>query len=283
MRRLRHLLVLIALGACRSSRKPAALGVTARQILRLSGAMILGLAGLGTVASGQLIAGRVTRRDGAPIPDVSVFAGDSVGGGGRNFRSDALGRFRVKLDVAGTFVLRVRRLGYRPFVSPSLSLKENDSLSYDVQLDPVPQQLAMVTVNAEIDAIRDLQMLGFGIRSIPATIIGPSQIEVVGRDAHTYVDVLRKIRLPSVNIDETCVRYWRGTCLKVYLNDRLLGDGAETIKQTQFVIDPNEIDHIVYVRVDEAAPSDVLGSLFIYTRAYTDRQRRLLRKPVPDL
>jgi hypothetical protein len=249
---------------------------------RLASTIGVALAALPLLVQAQVVRGRVSRQDGTPIPDASIYVGDSAGNGtGRTARSGANGRYRFKLDVGGAFVLRVRRLGYRPFISPTLSVRDEDSLSYDVHLELVPQQLATVTVNAEIDAIRDLQMLGFGIRSVPATIIGPSQIEAVGRDAHTYMDVLRKIRLPSTNIDETCVRYWKGTCLRVFLNDRLLADDAEMLKQTQSVIDPNEIDHILYVRLDETAPTDLLGALFIYTRAYTLRQRRLLQKTVP--
>jgi hypothetical protein len=245
------------------------------------GGLTLALAGYGGRAEAQVVTGRVLRRDGTPIADASIFAGDSTGETGRAFRASANGHFRFKLDAAGTFFLRVRRLGYRQLLSPALTVGPADSLSYDAYLDEVPQQLATVTVDAEIESIRDLQVLGFGIRSMPATIIGPSQIEAVGRDARTYVDILRKIHLISVNIDETCVRDWKGLCLALYLNDRLLADDEELLKATRFVIDPNDIDHILYVRADDAAPSGVAGSLFVYTRTYTERQRRLLRKRLP--
>jgi hypothetical protein len=227
----------------------------------------------------QVVTGRVLQSGtDVAIGDATVFVGDVAGAHGRTLRTRSDGRFRTQLDDAGAFIVRVRRIGFRPFESTELHVAKDDSAIVDVQLAPVPQQLSTVLVNAELDAIKDLRVVGYNARSLPLTYFTPSQIDAAGAGARNYLDIMRMLRVTSVVIDEYCVRFLRGMrCLPVYLDDRFLGENPEEIRQSLFVIDPNAVDHIAYLRPKQTLFELERGGLFIYTREYTQKQRQRTR------
>ncbi|MEP7346742.1 MAG: carboxypeptidase-like regulatory domain-containing protein [Gemmatimonadaceae bacterium] len=235
------------------------------------------------IAGAQVVVGRVVQRGtNAVIEDASVFIGDVVGSRGRTVSSSSQGKFRVKLDTAGSLVVRVRRIGFRPFESSVLRIAIGDSAIVDVQLEPVPQELTPVVINAELEAIKDIHIRGYDPRSMPATYFTASQIDAVGRDSRNYLDIMRKLRFVFVNVDDTCVHNLgvARLCVPVYLDDRLLATDPDELRATLFVVDPNTVDHIVYLRAGEAIPREFSGgALFIYTRNYTNRQRQSVKVP----
>lgn len=235
------------------------------------------------IAGAQVVVGRVVQRGtDAAVEDASVFVGEVVGARGRTIRSSSQGKFRVKLDAAGSLVVRVRRIGFRPFASSVLRVATDDSVIVDVQLEPVPQELTPVIIDAELDAIKDIRIRGYDPRSMPATYFTPSQIDAVGKDAHSYLDIMRKLRYVFLNIDESCVHglgVGRG-CLPVYLDDWLLAADPEELHATLFVIDPNSVDHIIYLHALDSLPYEFTGgALLIYTRNYTARRRQAVKVP----
>jgi hypothetical protein len=232
----------------------------------------------------QVLMGRVVERGtDALIPDAIVVVTDSAGALLRSVRSNAQGRYRLTLANSSAVVLRVRRLGFRPFTSDVLHVGVGDTLRYDATLDEAPHVLSEVTIRDELERVRDLQYFGMSGRSIPATYITLSQIEAVGKDARNYVDIMRGLHLISFYIDEVCIHaLLGGGCLAVYLDDRLLTDADPEMQQaTRFVADPNEIDHMAYIRPGEqtAMPELKDGVLLIYTRKFTARQRKFLKRP----
>lgn len=237
----------------------------------LAGALVSAAA-----ANAQVVAGRVVQRGSSVIiDDATVFVGDVVGSRGRTMRTSSQGLFRIKLDAAGSLIVRVRRLGFRPYSSEVLRLEKGDSVSLDVELEPVPQELTPVAVNAELEAIKDIRIRGYNARSIDATFITPSQLDAAGRGAHNYLDIMGRLRLLFVRIDHTCVRPLSGgRCYRVFLNDQILADHEEEIVATRLVVDPNNIDHIVLIGGGE----DLRG-IHVYTRDYTNRQRQAFKIP----
>jgi iron complex outermembrane receptor protein len=83
-------------------------------------------------------------------------------------RSDAAGRFLLRAVGAGSWVLRVQRIGYEP-VSVSVELKEGESRRVDIALEPSPVLLPQMTAAAGEPAATgtrlnhsDLQQYGAG-------------------------------------------------------------------------------------------------------------------------
>src|SRR5882724_9521064 len=91
-----------------------------------------------------------------PVGSVRGFVHDSLGGvvssahlsirgSGTATISDSAGAFRLTGLAPGEAVLEVRRLGYRP-VSTPVTIAAGRELGVDVELAPVPEQLAPVQV-----------------------------------------------------------------------------------------------------------------------------------------
>lgn len=78
-----------------------------------------------------------------------------------------------------------------------------------------------------------------------------------------------------MNVTDACVqKVTRRECLPVYVDDWLISEDPEVLGVMRHIVDPNDIDHIVFVRGGALA-----GTLHIYTRAYTARQRQRIRVP----
>ncbi len=91
-----------------------------------------------------VIAGTIEDSVGTPVSDVRI----AVIGTDVQAVSDAKGRFRLPELRAGSYVLRMRRLGYEPFLVPiDLPLADDSPLS--IELREAPTDLAPVTVKAD--------------------------------------------------------------------------------------------------------------------------------------
>lgn len=227
----------------------------------------------------QVVKGRVTSRDAAiDGAVVELLTADSVVQ--RTSRTRANGEFRLTGVAPGPFTLQVRRLGFRPARLP-LSL-HGDTLRLDVQLEPAAVELPLVTINGERDAVLDLPVMGYDTRSLPVTIFTPSQLQAVGANAHQYLDVIRKLRLTFAYVDDNCVRdSGSNLCFSVYLDDRPLagGEDIDMLRATHFVLDPNDFDHVVFLRLQEG-PAELRGTMFLYSSQYTKRIREHRRTRV---
>lgn len=177
--------------------------------------------------------------------------------------------------------LAVKRLGFRPTYVEVQSSHTDDTLQITIRLERISISLSPVVVRVEVDALKDFRIVGYNARSFPATFVTKSQIQSLQGDPRTYTDIFRQLRITSVYVDETCVReLLGGACLNVWLNDRLMAGGGdeEWLKVLQHLIEPSEVDHIVYVRSQEAVPDELRGSLLIYTQSYAGRLRRAMHR-----
>lgn len=227
--------------------------------------------------SAQVVIGAVLRRGGGHVDGAAVRLTDSTGSKVLELRTNRDGEFQALLHQNETYGIDVRRLGFRPYVAQITTRSSTDTIRFSATLESLPQLLPAVRIDAEVERLKDLRVAGYNARSFPATFIPRSQIEAYGRDARTYMDILRKMRITSIYIDEKCVHFLLGgACLNVFLNDASLAGGGDDdmLNAIQHAIAPEDIDHIVYVRPNEAVPDELRGSLLVYTTAYTERMRR---------
>ena len=60
--------------------------------------------------------------------------------------TDASGQFTLVAPGPGTYHLRSKRIGFRPYVSPALSLNSGETTTYHAAIDPIPVPLKEVVV-----------------------------------------------------------------------------------------------------------------------------------------
>src|SRR5436190_7689356 len=85
-----------------------------------------------------VIIGRVTVRDGGPLPYASV----TINGKNPQF-ADSLGRFQVEGIAAGNVVLRAKRIGFSP-VEQTARIQRGDTARVTLQLTRLAIQLPPV-------------------------------------------------------------------------------------------------------------------------------------------
>ncbi len=100
----------------------------------------------------QAIAGKVVEDSThTPIAGATVsvlsLSGEALGGA----RSDSAGAFRVSLDSAGHYRLRVEQPGYRTVTSDSVSLDEDEVLTVELRLARQAIPLEPLVVTARVD------------------------------------------------------------------------------------------------------------------------------------
>ena len=63
--------------------------------------------------------------------------------------TDASGQFSIAAPAAGVYRLRTKRIGFRPYLSPVLTLRAGEATPFSVAIDPIPIALAEVVVAGE--------------------------------------------------------------------------------------------------------------------------------------
>jgi hypothetical protein len=91
----------------------------------------------------------VDRVSQGPIGVARVAALDAQGQVVAEVLSDRVGAFTVLLPTAGTYQLRIRRVGFKPFTSPFLDVQTNEMRKYRLEIDPIPVDLIPVVVEGE--------------------------------------------------------------------------------------------------------------------------------------
>jgi Carboxypeptidase regulatory-like domain/TonB-dependent Receptor Plug Domain/Gram-negative bacterial TonB protein C-terminal len=150
----------------------------------------------------------------APMPLHAQSAGairgvvrDSVGGVVANARvairgtaiqaiSDADGAYRLARVPAGGGVLEARRLGYRPAATP-VNVSAGSELQIDVELSPVPEQLAPVQVRREAEVF-DSRLAGFNARKSKHVGYIVTRERLDRMSSARFVDALRQ--MPGLSI-----------------------------------------------------------------------------------
>ena len=142
-----------------------------------------------------------------PVGSVRGFVHDSLGGvvssahlsirgSGTATISDSAGAFRLTGLAPGEAVLEVRRLGYRP-VSTPVTIAAGRELGVDVELAPVPEQLAPVQVFRRAEAY-DSRLAGFNERKTKHVGYFVTRERLDRMNSSRFVDALREI--PGVSL-----------------------------------------------------------------------------------
>ena len=63
--------------------------------------------------------------------------------------TDAAGQFVLQAPAPGTYRIRSKRIGFRPFVSAPLALRIDETTTYNAVIDPIPVPLKEVVVAGE--------------------------------------------------------------------------------------------------------------------------------------
>lgn len=101
-------------------------------------------------AAAQSVRGQLTDSiTRAPIPGAFLTLVDEHGTERARTITNAAGEFLLTAPTAGTYRLRSKRIGFRPYVSLPLTLRDAEVISYQVAVDPIPVALATVVVEGE--------------------------------------------------------------------------------------------------------------------------------------
>jgi hypothetical protein len=120
----------------------------------------------------------------------------SISGVGIPTRSDSAGAFRLWGIPPGNAVLDVRRLGYRPTSIP-VTIAAGSELSVDVNLAPVPEQLAPVEVRRRPE-VYDSRLAGFNERKSKHVGYFVTREKLDRMSSARFVDALRE--MPGVSM-----------------------------------------------------------------------------------
>jgi TonB family protein len=107
-----------------------------------------------------------------------------------------MGAFRLADISAGNAVLEVRRLGYRP-ASTAVTIAAGSELRVDVELAPVPEQLAPVQVGQKAE-VYDSRLKGFNDRKSKHVGYFVTRERLDRMNSHRFVDALRE--MPGVSM-----------------------------------------------------------------------------------
>jgi outer membrane receptor protein involved in Fe transport len=216
-----------------------------------------------TADSGS-IAGRVTdKATGQPIVGAMVALDGTSG----SATSDEEGKYRI-LDVpAGSYVLRVRYIGYRPAMSP-VTVGANTEVTADIALEKSAQKLDEVVSTGTV--------LPTEVRALPTPVTVITPEEIAERHPHSLAEVIRQAVPTAVGFDLPDQPYTTnfsvrgasalsgGGAMKVFV------DGIEASQPGYSPVDPSSIERIEVVRGPQAAtiygPDAAGGVVQIFTK-----------------
>lgn len=93
--------------------------------------------------------------------------------------TDATGQFVLQAPAPGTYRLRSKRIGFRPFVSAPLVLRMDETTTYSTAIDPIPVPLKEVVVAGEqqcdVEAGASMAVLWEEIREALAAVAWTSR------------------------------------------------------------------------------------------------------------
>lgn len=261
-------------------------GVVARQVspdqvvlVRAARVRMSGAAARPAVADSGVVAGRVT-----DATTGQALAGVTVSLGGPSGRKAVVttedGRFRVGGLSAGSYEVRVRRLGFSP-VTRLVSVAEGREAITDVALSPTPGSLGRVVVTGTVIATE--------LKSVPnpVSVITSDDIE---RQRISRVDqILRRGAVPggvawelgttdyvnSMTVRGTSSLLGAGStnAVKIYI------DGVEVADNLFSAIDVNSIERIELIRGPQGSTvygSDASGGVL---QVFTKKGNKALARP----
>jgi hypothetical protein len=98
-------------------------------------------------ASGaQVVRGELVDSADVPVDEVLATLLDSAGGELRTARSDETGIFHLLAPHGGTYRVALTRIGYNPYTTGSLLLRDGETLVIGVRMTRRPQALSTMTI-----------------------------------------------------------------------------------------------------------------------------------------
>lgn len=98
----------------------------------------------------QIVRGQLTDSvSRTPLPGAFLTLVDEHGTERARAMSSQTGGFALIAPSPGVYRVRSKRIGFRPFVSPALTLESGQPTAYDVAIDPIPIVLEEVVVAGE--------------------------------------------------------------------------------------------------------------------------------------
>ncbi len=233
---------------------------------------------------------------GAQVPaTVSGVVRDSLGGGVIGARvsikgsaaratTDSAGGYRVTGVTPGAAVLDVRRLGYRPASIP-VSVGPGTEVKVDVELAPVPEQLAPVEVRRRPEAY-DSRLAGFNERKSKHVGYFVTREKLDRMSSGRFVDALRDmpgVSLRTLRGGVATVSLRGARCAPVFYMD---GFPARAGVMDLDMIDLSGVEGIeVYAGMSSipaefmsVAGGETCGVIAVWSRPYRPKSRR--REPI---
>jgi len=215
----------------------------------------------------QTIEGRVLDdQDDRPIPTALVRLVDEAGAPLSIAAADSLGFYRITVPTPGVFRLEAERIGYDPFETPPLEVR-NDAGVYPVDLlmRRAPLPIVGLAVSAEQVDRRVRSMTGIDPRSLRWDPFRRDDLVNHVERAHDLTAMMRWSNLGGVEVfdylDGPCYLIRRSGCMAVYLNGfELTPESVDMVPldmlETVVVLSPAE--SILYPR----------GAVLMYTEAW---------------
>jgi TonB family protein len=224
------------------------------------------------------VRGAVVDSLGGAIPGAQVV----VQGSNVSAMTDAGGVFRIQRIPAGTVVLDVRRLGYRPAVRTLEHAGAAESV-IEIQLAAIPEVLPTVEVRRRTEAF-DARLAGYNARREKRVGHFVTRDQIERQDSPRFADVLRSVPglvvRPLRGSGGGRTVSIRGNCSPlVFLDGFPAASGALDLD----VIDLSTVEGIEVYSGLATVPAEFLsvqgtercGVIAIWSRPFRPRQRRL--------
>ena len=101
-------------------------------------------------AQAQAVRGQLTDSiSGAPLGGAFLTLVDEKGAEQARTMTNDAGEFVLRAPAAGTYRIRFKRIGFRPYVSAALMLRVGETTAHNAAIDPLPVRLEQVVVEGE--------------------------------------------------------------------------------------------------------------------------------------
>ncbi len=118
--------------------------------MRFAALLVLAALVVPGALAGQTVRGQLTDSvSRVPLPGAFLTLVDEHGVEKARTITNGSGEFLLTAPGAGVYRLRSKRIGFRPYVSPPLTLTSGGTSSYNAVIDPIPVALAQVVVQGE--------------------------------------------------------------------------------------------------------------------------------------
>jgi hypothetical protein len=178
--------------------------------------------GLPIVASAQTLRGKIVDSRNDPVAEAIVTLRDAAGVDVKSDRTDDLGVFHFVAGKPGTYTVRLARIGFEPFTTDPLVLRDRETLEIEIRLNERAPLMPTVVVRGRSrrewgrDGFADRKALGVGVFLLGADIMKQDKETV--SEALGMVEGFQVIYRPHPELVNTKGR----RCLQFMVNNQLI-------------------------------------------------------------